>query len=113
MKSSSLIVIGMISLASIGQGSICKAQNGSIKYCPGSTSWTANKTMVENKKEMFNEYALGPDGCWYMKVAGHSSYKEGYYQWDLQGKVKYYFNKKKKFWESADRKTCLAKSPFG
>lgn len=85
--------------------------SGTAKICPGTPFWVANKAMVENNREMFQEYAKGPDGCWWLKLAKHSSYKQGFYQFD--SKTKYYYNKSKKFWETADRKSCLANPPFG
>ena len=87
------------------------AQYGSTKYCPNTPAWNANKNLMANKKEMFNEYALGPDGCWWLKLAKHSSYVEGFYQFSLNG-TKYYYNKKKNFWENANRSVCV-NPPFG
>lgn len=96
-------------------GATVKAQSGSLKYCPGTPAWNANKQMMTNETGMYNEYAKGPDGCWWLKTAKFTSYKKGYYQWDKSGK-KYYYSGKKNgvdIWESADRKMCLPKSPFG
>ena len=87
-------------------------QYGTIKFCPNTPAWKANKAMVENAKEMYEEYAKGPDGCWWLKTAKFTSYKEGYYQFDYNG-TKYYYNAKKKFWENWNRTQCLATPPFG
>lgn len=86
-------------------------QYGSLKFCPNTPAWNSNKSMMSDKKGMFNEYALGPDGCWWLKSAKHASYAEGYYQFTNSG-TKFYFNKKKNYWEDNKRKVCV-NPPFG
>lgn len=87
-------------------------QYGTIKFCPNTIAWKKNLELVSNEKGMFENYAKGPDGCWWLKSANHASYKEGFYQFSIKG-LKYYYNSKKKIWEDGNRKMCLAKSPFG
>jgi len=90
-----------------------QAQYGSTKYCPNTPGWNAYKPTVENDKEMFIEYAKGPDGCWWLKLAKFASYKQGYYIFDNNGKkTKYYYNSNKKFWENENRNACV-NNPFG
>jgi hypothetical protein len=92
-------------------GSFVFGQYGSFKYCPNTPAWNANRKMVEDTKGMYVEYAKGPDGCWWLKSAKHASYVEGYYQFNIKG-LKYYYNKKKKYWEDGNRKACV-EQPFG
>jgi hypothetical protein len=83
--------------------------SGTYKICPSSGFWQKNLNLVTDKNFMFEEYALGPDGCWYLKSATHSSYKTGYYQFSKS--KKYYY--KNKVWSDENKTYCLAKSPFG
>lgn len=92
---------------------VCAAQSGSQKICPNTPFWNSNKQLMQNEREMYNEYAKGPDGCWWLKLAKFPSYKEGFYQFNLNGSQRYYYNSKKKVWETSDRKSCLATPPFG
>lgn len=101
-----LLIILLIALSQITLG-----QYGTIKFCPNTPAWNKNRTMVENVQEMYIDYAKGPDGCWWNKTAKFSSYKEGYYQFTLSG-TKYYYNKRKKYWENGNRAACV-ESPFG
>ena len=103
------IVLLLICLIAFSQ--ITFGQYGTTKFCPNTPAWKANKSMVENAQGMYNDYAKGPDGCWWMKIAKFSSYPEGFYQFTLSG-TKYYYNKKKAFWENANRTVCI-ESPFG
>ena len=100
------LVICLITFSQITFG-----QYGTTKFCPNTPAWKANKAMVENAQGMYNDYAKGPDGCWWMKTAKFSSYQEGFYQFTLSG-TKYYYNKRKNYWENANRTVCIA-SPFG
>ena len=105
------LVLSFFLVCMFATAQIAFGQYGTVKFCPNTPAWKANKNMVENKKEMYNEYAKGPDGCWWLKIAKHSSYVEGYYQFTYSG-TKYYYNKKKKFWENGDRTVCV-EPPFG
>jgi hypothetical protein len=89
-----------------------QAQHGSFKFCPGTPAWNANKSMVENEREMYDEYAKHQDGCWYMKTVKHASYKKGYYTFDFEGRKKLYYDSKKKLWYNEARNACV-NDPFG
>ena len=96
---------------SIAITQICSGQYGTLKFCPNTPAWNNNKSLVSDQKGMYENYAKGPDGCWWIKTAKHASYKEGFYQLDMIG-TKYYYNSKKKVWENAKRNACVL-SPFG
>ena len=111
MKKSLLITATFVAFALLGAQSAFGQLNTS-KICPGSQFWKSNTALVEDKKEMYETYALGPDGCWWRKTDNFKGdFKEGYYQFDLKG-TKYYYNKRKDVWENKARTACLSESPF-
>lgn len=111
MKKNKQIKPVLLFILLIAFSQITLAQYGTTKFCPNTPAWKANKTMVENAQGMYVEYAKGPDGCWWLKAARFGSYVEGYYQFNSGG-TRYYFNKRKNFWENANRTACII-CPFG
>ena len=87
------------------------AQYGTTKFCPNTPAWNSNRSMVENAREMYENYAKGPDGCWWMKNVGFARYKEGYYTFNASGTERYHYNKRKKIWTDGRTRACV-RNPF-
>ena len=84
--------------------------NGTQKICPGSPFWISNINLVTNDSEMYNEYAKGPDGCWYMKLREFSSYPKGTFIFVTNGHKEYYtYDPKSKSWSNGN--ACVP-NPF-
>ncbi len=101
-----LIKIGLFFTLLFASTKTTLAQYGTTKFCPNTPAWKINKAMVENAQSMYIDYAKGPDGCWWLKVAKFSSYPEGFYQFTFSG-TRYYFNERKNFWENGIRTVCV------
>ncbi|MBK9792197.1 MAG: hypothetical protein IPP60_03650 [Sphingobacteriales bacterium] len=88
------------------------AQNGTIKICPNTPTWNANASMYNNEDFMYNDYAKGPNGCWWYKQGVFATYAKGQYIFkNGNAKVYYTYTRKngKDVWSSGN--ACV-KNPF-
>ncbi len=91
-----------------------QAQSGSgtQKICPNTPKWNANASMYNDENFMYTEYAKGPNGCWWLKVASFATYDKGQYIFKVGGVKKYYtYSRKngKDVWSSGN--ACVP-NPF-
>lgn len=85
-----------------------KAQ-GTYKICPNSGQWKPNPNLYGDENFMFNDYAKGPDGCWWLKFANFASYTKGRYIFRNGNSYQYFYYLGNKVWSNGN--ACVP-NPF-